>query len=112
MADLTAASGPAETAGQVVVRYWAAARAAAGVDTDTLDVPGEVSLDWVLEQVRAAHDDRPRFKDVLGVCSILVGDRPVGARDPNLVVVRPGDTVEMLPPFAGGARESTPAQSG
>ena len=112
MRDVTAATEPAETAGQVVVRYWAAARAAAGVETDTLDLAGEVTLDWVLEQIRAAHRDRPRFKDVLGVCSILVGDQPVGARDPNLVVVRPGDTVEMLPPFAGGSRESTPAQSG
>ncbi|MGH8963950.1 MAG: MoaD/ThiS family protein [Actinomycetes bacterium] len=102
MSEATAADSAGETTGRVVVRYWAAARAAAGVESDTLAVDGETSLDRVLEQVRITHRDRPRFKDVLGVCSILVGDRPVGARDPAAVVVRPGDTVELLPPFAGG----------
>ena len=43
------------------------------------------------------HHPRP-----VGVCSVLVGDRPVGAHDPALVEVRAGDTVELLPPFAGG----------
>jgi sulfur-carrier protein len=33
---------------------------------------------------------------------VLVGERPVGGRDPSAVVVRPGETVELLPPFAGG----------
>jgi hypothetical protein len=39
---------------------------------------------------------------VLASCSVLVGDRPVSTLDPALVVVRPGETVEFLPPFAGG----------
>jgi plastocyanin len=39
---------------------------------------------------------------VLGVCSVLVGDQPVGSRDPASVEVAPGGTVEFLPPFAGG----------
>jgi len=39
---------------------------------------------------------------VLEVCSVLVGDRPVASRDPDSVVVEPGETVEFLPPFAGG----------
>jgi molybdopterin converting factor small subunit len=33
---------------------------------------------------------------------MLVGDRPVGAQDPALVPLVPGDVVELLPPFAGG----------
>jgi len=102
MSETIAADGAGETAGTVVVRYWAAARAAAGVDRDEVPVTGEVSLAAVLETVRALHVDRPRFKDVLGVCSVLVGDRPVGNRDPHQVDVRPGDAVELLPPFAGG----------
>ena len=32
----------------------------------------------------------------------VVGDRPVGATDPADVALRPGDVVELLPPFAGG----------
>lgn len=89
-------------AGSVLVRYWAAARAAAGVDSDGLDVAGETTLAWVLDEVRARHADRPRMWDVIAVCSVLVGDRPVGTADPASVVLRPGDTVELLPPFAGG----------
>jgi molybdopterin converting factor small subunit len=56
----------------------------------------------VLETVRLRHLDSPKFKDVVSVCSILIGDRPVGTAEPDQVVVRPGDTVELLPPFAGG----------
>jgi molybdopterin converting factor small subunit len=33
---------------------------------------------------------------------MLVGDRPVGSQDPAQVNLRPGDVVELLPPFAGG----------
>ena len=88
--------------GEVTVRYWAAARAAAGVESDRFDVGAGMTLDLLLEQVRDRHADRPRLGDVVGVCSVLVGDRPVGGHDPAQVEVRPGDTVELLPPFAGG----------
>jgi molybdopterin synthase sulfur carrier subunit len=90
-----------ESAGEITVRYWAAARAAAGVDTDRLSVDGPVDLAQVLARVRALHEDA-RFGSVLGSCSLLVGDRPVAAHDPAQVVVRPGDAVEVLPAFAGG----------
>ena len=86
----------------VTVRYWAAARAAAGVDSDTVDVGDGTTLAVLLKTVRELHADRPRLPDVVGVCSVLVGDRPVGATDPDDVAIRPGDTVELLPPFAGG----------
>jgi len=102
MSEDTAEKPAAGTAGQVVVRYWAAARAAAGVETDVLSVGGVSSLEEVLEEVRLRHVDSPKFKDVVSVCSILVGDRPVGTTDPGQVLIRPGDTVELLPPFAGG----------
>ncbi len=88
--------------GTVLVRYWAAARAAAGVDSDVVEVGSGTSLAALLDVVRASHPDRPRLADVLRACSILVGDRPVGASDPAEVLLRPGDTVELLPPFAGG----------
>ena len=93
----------ATDSGAVVVRYWAAARAAAGTESDSFPVEGSTSLAAVLDRVRAAHQDRPRLADVLSVCSMLVGDRPVGGQDPSSVVLHPGDTVELLPPFAGGA---------
>jgi molybdopterin converting factor small subunit len=96
-------STPAQSAeGTALVRYWAAARAAAGVESDTVEVGSGTTLAAVLRQVTQLRADRPRLPDVIGVCSVLVGDRPVGAADPDDVPVRPGDTVELLPPFAGG----------
>lgn len=89
--------------GHVTVRYWAAARAAAGVESDRFDVGADgTTLDLLVKQVRERHADRPKLTDVVSVCSVLVGDRPVGAHDPAEVQIRPGETVELLPPFAGG----------
>ncbi len=86
----------------MTLRYWASARAAAGVEQDVLEVAGAVSLADLAARARALHASSPRFGDVLGTCSALVGDRPVGAADPAAVRVEPGQTVEFLPPFAGG----------
>jgi molybdopterin converting factor small subunit len=88
--------------GTVTVRYWAAARAAAGVDSEVVEVGSGTTLAAVLVQVQARHPDRAKLPGVLSVCSALVGDRPVGATDPTEVRLRPGDVVELLPPFAGG----------
>ena len=85
----------------VTVRYWASARAAAGVSSDELAVTGPVSLAELRDRAVALHPGT-RLEAVLGVCSVLVGDQPVGSRDPATVEISPGDTVEFLPPFAGG----------
>ena len=100
MADAVPGSVP--SVGTVTVRYWAAARAAAGTEQDELPVSDGATLADVLAGVLALHADRPRLTDVVAMCSVLVGDRPVGATDPALVRLRAGDVVELLPPFAGG----------
>jgi molybdopterin synthase sulfur carrier subunit len=86
---------------EITVRYWAAAKTAAGTAADTLAVAAPISLD---EVVRRALDLHPgsNLDSVLKVCSTLIGDRPVGSEDPGSVLVQPGDSVEFLPPFAGG----------
>jgi len=86
---------------KITVRYWAAARAAAGTDHDELTVDGPVTLTEVVRRAVAAHPEG-RLSGVLEVCSVLVGDRPVKTQDPRTVEVAPGDSVEFLPPFAGG----------
>ena len=96
----TSSSSERPAPGTVTLRYWAAARAAAGVDEDVLEVYGDVTLASLADRARAAHSER--FSQVLKTCSALVGDRPVGAADPTTVRVEPGQTVEFLPPFAGG----------
>ena len=87
--------------GVVTVHYWASARAAAGVSSDLLAVDGPLSLAELRERAVALHPGT-RLDAVLGVCSVLVGDQPVGSRDPADVPLRAGDIVEFLPPFAGG----------
>ena len=90
------------TVGSVTVRYWAAARAAAGVECDVVPLDPGTTLADVLEEVRSLHAGSDRFAGVVSVCSMLVGDRPVGSAEPTEVQLSPGDTVELLPPFAGG----------
>ncbi|MCW2693687.1 MAG: thiamine S protein [Mycobacterium sp.] len=83
--------------GTVTVRYWAAARAAAGVAEEALPAG---SLAAVLAEATRRHgDDLAR---VLGVCSFLIDADPVGVRDHATVAVHPGAVLEALPPFAGG----------
>ena len=101
----TMSDGPAPSTtevGSITVRYWAGARAAAGVESDVLPAEEGTTLADVLAAVRALHRDRPRLSEVVQVCSVLVGERPVGSADPSTVRLRAGDTVELLPPFAGG----------
>jgi molybdopterin converting factor small subunit len=89
-------------AGQVRLRYWASARAAAAVEEDVLDVAGPVTLEALRVLAKELHAGSARFAAVLDTCSVLVGDRPVASADPASVRVEPGQTVEFLPPFAGG----------
>jgi molybdopterin converting factor small subunit len=100
MSDATAAPAADET--QVItVRYWASARSAAGVEADQLSVTGPISLSEVLSRAIGLHPGS-RLSEVLQVCSVLVGDRPVSSEEPGDVQVAPGSSVEFLPPFAGG----------
>jgi sulfur-carrier protein len=77
------------------IRYWAAARAAAGTAEEPFD--GD-TLGAVLDTAAAAHGaDLAR---VFTAASFLVDGRRTG-RD---AVLADGATIEVLPPFAGGSR--------
>jgi molybdopterin synthase sulfur carrier subunit len=83
------------------IRYWAAAKAAAGTAEEAF------TADTLAEALRAARDrhaHRPDFARVLGRCSFLVNGEQVGSRPHEEVVLADGATVEVLPPFAGGSR--------
>jgi len=79
------------------LRYWAAARAAAGVAEETTSAP---TLAAALAQARERHDDR--FARVLARCAFVVDGDPVGGRDHATVPLADGGLVDVLPPFAGG----------
>lgn len=80
-----------------LVRYFAAAKAAAGVPEEAVEA---VTLADVLVVVRARH--APRLAEVLAVCSFVVDGHPVGSRAHEQVTVGPESLVDCLPPFAGG----------
>jgi len=84
---------------RVTVRYWAAAREAAGLAEEQVSA---TTLAEALSSVRSRHRDRPRFEQVLQICSLLVDGDPVGTRDPATVALGAGAKIEVLPPFAGG----------
>ncbi|MEU0847978.1 MoaD/ThiS family protein [Streptomyces flaveolus] len=82
---------------KVTVRYWAAAKAAAGVAEEPHEA---ATLADALDAVRESHPGE--LTRVLLRCSFLVDGDPVGTRAHETVLLAEGGTVEVLPPFAGG----------
>ena len=80
-----------------LIRYWAAARAAAGVDEE------KWNADTVAELLAAAQASRDAgFRGVVDRSSLLVDGLALGSRDPASVRLTADSVVEVLPPFAGG----------
>lgn len=79
----------------VTVRYFAAARSAAGVSEES--APGGLSLDELTDALAGRHGER--LASVLKVASFLV-DGVV--RHDRQQPLPPNATVDVLPPFAGG----------
>lgn len=102
----------------ITVRYFAAAKAASGVDEEridptafTLPVDGGAAtptapftlgalLETLLRLERpGTTSDAPELSRVLSRSSFLING--VAAKD-HAKPLSPGDTVDVLPPFAGG----------
>jgi sulfur-carrier protein len=82
---------------QVLLHYWAGARAAAGVETETFTAD---TIAAALELASESRDD-PRFVKVLAGSTLLVDGRALHDEDQHLQLSA-DVTVEILPPFAGG----------
>jgi sulfur-carrier protein len=82
----------------VTMRYWAAAKQAAGVAEELL------TADTLAAAVAAAAsaDGRPRLKPILARSSFLIDGNPAGLRAAESIELRDGSVIEVLPPFAGG----------
>ena len=80
----------------VTVRYFAAARAAAGAESEDLTVPAGAT---VADLVDALAGREARLATVLARCSFLCDG--VAVRDRG-TVLQADQTVDVLPPFAGG----------
>jgi sulfur-carrier protein len=81
---------------QVTVRYFAAARAAAGAESESVILlPGTT----VADLVKRLAGPGTRLAMVLSRCSYLCDG--IAVRD-ETKTLRSGDTIDVLPPFAGG----------
>lgn len=80
-----------------VIRYWAAAKAAAGVAEEPYRAD---TLAEALENASTARD--AEFRRVIERCSFLINGDPVGTRPHDGVRLPDDAVVEVLPPFAGG----------
>jgi len=82
----------------LTVRYFAGARAAAGVDTEVVALPpGVRTVDDALRELSDRHG--PELAKVLAACSFLLDEVAVRSREAPLA---DGSTLDVLPPFAGG----------
>jgi sulfur-carrier protein len=84
---------------RVTLRYWAAAKAAAGVPEEQVEA---ATLADALAGVTARAGGRPELAKVLDRCAYVIDEEPVGTRPHEFVVLAEGAVVEVLPPFAGG----------
>ena len=89
----------------VTLRYWAAAKQAAGVAEETVSAG---TLAAALDVALSGRERNPPagadcdLRAVLARSSFLVDGHPVGNRAPETVTLPEAAVVEVLPPFAGG----------
>jgi molybdopterin synthase sulfur carrier subunit len=97
--SVTTSTAPVATTGTttVRVRYFAGARAAAGVSEEELTLPELASVEDVLDLLRARRGQS--FAKVLTGCSFLLDG--IAVRDRAVTVTDQAD-LDVLPPFAGG----------
>ena len=81
----------------VTVRFFAAARAAAGVETEPIELPPGATIIDALGVVRERHG--AELARVLERCSFLLDE--VAVRDRSAPLPDKA-TLDVLPPFAGG----------
>ena len=84
------------TTAQVTVRFFAAARAAAGNEVETIRLRPGTTIAGLVDQLSERDAELAK---VLKRCSFLLDG--VAVRDPD-VALENAQTVDVLPPFAGG----------
>ena len=84
---------------KVTIRYWAAAKDAAGMPEESLDA---LSLADALNAAVARRLPGSRLPEVFARSSFLVDAAPVGRAAKESVMLADGAVIEVLPPFAGG----------
>ena len=83
----------------VIIRYWAAAKEAAGLPEESVEA---ATLRDALNVAVASRKPDSRLADVIARSSFLVNANPVGRAARESIVLDDGAVIEVLPPFAGG----------
>ncbi len=85
----------------VTIRYWAAAKEAAGVAAESLEAG---TLADALSTALGSRDTErgDRLRGVLGRSSFLIDGQPAGTRPHQDIRLPDPAVIEVLPPFAGG----------
>jgi molybdopterin synthase sulfur carrier subunit len=81
----------------VQVRYFAGARAASGVDEESIALPAGSTVADAARAISDRHGEK--LESVLTACSFLIDGVAVRARGTR---VSDGTQLDVLPPFAGG----------
>ena len=84
---------------KVTIRYWAAAKEAAGVAEEAVDA---ITLRDALDVAVASRRPDTRLATVIARSSFLVNADPVGRARKESITLDDGAVIEVLPPFAGG----------
>ena len=84
---------------KVTIQYWAAAKEAAGVASESVEAG---TLAEALDVILARHGGNERLRSVLAASSFLVDGAPAGRRVHAELVLSDAARIEVLPPFAGG----------
>jgi len=85
----------------VTIRYWAAAKEAAGVAAESCEA-GTLAEALTTALARRDGDGGDRLRGVLARSSFLVDGLPVGVRRHQDISLARSAVIEVLPPFAGG----------
>ncbi|MEU4251345.1 MoaD/ThiS family protein [Amycolatopsis sp. NPDC026612] len=81
----------------IVVRYFAAARAAAGLEEEKVQLPDGASVADAVAELRRIHPaDLPRVLDAVSYLLDGIAVRDLSRR------LTDGAELDVLPPFAGG----------
>lgn len=82
---------------EITVRYWAAARSAAGCEQETLS--GATLADVI---AIAGERHGQGLAMLLDICAYLIDGKPAKRAEAAQIPLTAGAVIEVLPPFAGG----------
>jgi molybdopterin converting factor subunit 1 len=79
----------------VNILYFAGAKDATGVRTESIELPKNASVKELLSNLSMMH---PKVRDMLNIIQISVNYKVVGKE----TILNDGDEVAILPPISGG----------